>query len=97
MSAWIRNLRYALRTLKKAPSFALTTIALIGLGVGAVTTIFILVDHVLLRPLPYPSAERLFLVDNGSHSGPMVRSRACSNSSRAMLLNSSSCFSRWLM
>jgi putative ABC transport system permease protein len=73
MSAWMRNLRYALRTLRKTPAFALTTVILIGLGVGSVTTIFTLVDHVLLRPLQYPSAERLFLVENGSHSGPMVR------------------------
>ena len=70
MSAWIRNLRYALRTLRKSPSFAMTTVVLIGLGVGSVTTIFTLVDHVLLRPLPYPEADRLFLVENGSHSGP---------------------------
>jgi len=73
MSAWMRNLRYALRTLRKSPSFALTTVLLLGLGVGSVTTIFTLVDHVLLRPLPYPSADRLFLLENGSHSGPMVR------------------------
>lgn len=73
MSVWIRNLRYAVRTLKKSPSFTLTTIVLVGLGVGAVTTIFTLVDHVVLRPLPYPSAERLFLVDQGSHSGPTVQ------------------------
>lgn len=73
MSSWMKNLGYALRTLKKAPAFTFTTILLIGLGVGAVTTIFTLVDHVLLRPLPYPSADRLFLVENGSHSGPMVR------------------------
>jgi len=73
MSAWMKNVRYALRTLRRSPSFAFTTVVLIGLGVGAVTTIFTLVDHVLLRPLPYPSAERLFLVENGSHSGPTVR------------------------
>jgi len=73
MSAWIKNLRYAMRTLRKSPSFALTTVLLIGLGVGAVTSIFTLVDHVLLRPLPYPAAERLFLVENGSHSGPTAR------------------------
>ena len=73
MTSWIRNFRYALRTLRKTPSFAFTTVVLIGLGVGAVTTIFTLVDHVVLRPLPYPSADRLFLVENGSHSGPAVR------------------------
>ena len=73
MSAWLRNLKYAFRTLRKSPSFGLTTVELIGLGVGSVTTIFTLVDHVLLRPLPYPEADRLFLVENGSHSGPTVR------------------------
>lgn len=73
MSAWTGSLRYALRTLRKSPSFTLTTIVLLALGVGSATTIFTLVDHVLLRSLPYPSVERLFLVENGAHSGPMVR------------------------
>lgn len=73
MTAWLGDLRYALRTLRGTPSFTLTTIVLLGLGVGAVTTVFTLVDHVILRPLPYPSAERLFLVENGSHSGPTAR------------------------
>jgi predicted permease len=73
VTAWLGNLRFALRTLRKSPSFAVTTVILLGLGVGSVTTIFTLVDHVLLRPLPYPEANRLFLVENGSHSGPMVR------------------------
>jgi predicted permease len=39
--------------------------------VGSVTAIFTLVDHVLLRALPYPHAARLFEVQNGSHSGPV--------------------------
>lgn len=73
MTGWGKNVRYAVRTLRKAPSFTFTTIALIGLGVGAVTTIFTLVDHVLLRPLPYPAAERLITVENGSHSGLIYR------------------------
>jgi predicted permease len=73
MTAWMGNLRYALRTLRKSPSFAMTTVVLLALGVGSVTTIFTLADHVLLRPLPYPEADRLFLLENGDHSGPMVR------------------------
>jgi predicted permease len=48
-------------------------VILLGLGIGAVTTIFTVVDHVVLRPLPYPSAERLFLIENGSHSGTVFR------------------------
>jgi len=68
-----RNLRFVLRTLRKAPAFTFTTILLIGLGVGSVTTIFTLVDHVLLRPLPYPQAERLITVEEGSHSAILFR------------------------
>jgi len=68
-----RNLRFALRTLRKAPAFTFTSVLLVGLGVGAVTTIFTLVDHVLLRPLPYPAADRLVALENGSFPGPFFR------------------------
>lgn len=72
MGFW-RSLRYALRTLRKAPAFALTAILLVAVGVGSVTTIFTMVDHVLLRPLPYPHADRLVTLDNGAFSGPYYR------------------------
>jgi predicted permease len=72
MALW-RNFRFALRTLVKAPSFAITSALLVAIGVGGVTSIFTLVDHVLLRPLPYPNADRLVYVDGGSHSGPFFR------------------------
>ena len=68
-----RNLRFALRTLRKAPAFSLTSVLLVAVGVGAVTTIFTLVDHVLLRPLPYPEADRLVALDRGSYQGPLFR------------------------
>ena len=73
MNGWGRNFRLAVRTLRKAPAFTVTTMLLIGLGVGSVTTIFTLVDHVLLRPLPYPAADRLITVEMGSHSGTSYR------------------------
>ena len=69
MDGMLRHLRVAGRSLKKSPAFALTSITLIGLGVGAVTTIFTLFDHIMLRPLPYPDADRLVTVEMGSHSG----------------------------
>ncbi len=66
-----RQGRFSVRALLKAPAFTWSAVLLVGVGVGAVTTIFTLVDHVLLRPLPYPDADRLVLVENGSHSGPL--------------------------
>lgn len=69
MDAMIRHVRHGVRSLARTPSFALSAVLLLGLGVGSVTTIFTVVDHVLLRPLPYPEAERLFEVQNGAHTG----------------------------
>ncbi|MEZ4415342.1 MAG: ADOP family duplicated permease [Gemmatimonadota bacterium] len=71
MDRWTRNLRVALRSLARAPSFTWTVVLLLGLGVGAVTTIATIVDHVILRALPYPAADRLVYLEHGSHSGPL--------------------------
>jgi putative ABC transport system permease protein len=53
------DLRYAWRALWKSPATSLGAIFALALGLGATTTIFGLVNAVLLRPLPYPDAERL--------------------------------------
>jgi len=54
-----RDLAFALRTLRKHPAFTVTAIVTIGLGIGASTAIFSVVNAVLLRPLPYKDPERL--------------------------------------
>ena len=55
----IYDIRYALRAFGKSPAFFLTTIGTLGLGIGASTTIFSVVDTVVLRPLPYADASRI--------------------------------------
>lgn len=61
------------RSLVRSPGFVCSTVLLLGLGVGGVTTIFTLVDHVMLRALPHPSADRLVEVQDSylAHSGPL--------------------------
>jgi predicted permease len=51
--------RYAVRTLRRNPTFCTVAVLTIGIGVGATTSIFSIVDGVLLRSLPWPGAERL--------------------------------------
>src|SRR5262245_139654 len=54
-----RSLRHAARSLGRAPGFALTVVATLALGIGANTAVFSALDAVLLRPLPFPDADRL--------------------------------------
>jgi len=60
----MQDIRYALRSLRKQPIFALVAVATLTLGIGANTAIFSLLYQFLLRPLPYPDAGRLVFVWN---------------------------------
>jgi predicted permease len=64
-----RDTTYALRQLRRAPGFSVTVIATLAFGIGAATAMFAVVDHVLLRPLPYPHPERLVTVEEASLRG----------------------------
>ncbi len=58
----LNDLRYSLRLLIKAPAFSIIAIATLALGIGANTAIFSVVESALLRPLPFPAADRLVRV-----------------------------------
>jgi putative ABC transport system permease protein len=55
----LNDLRLALRTLPRTPAYAAAFILTLGLGIGANTAIFSVINGVLLRPLPYPDADRI--------------------------------------
>ena len=59
MNRIVNELRQAARSYRKRPGFALTALLLIDVSVGATTTIFSVVDGVMLRQLPYPDQARL--------------------------------------
>lgn len=62
MNRWLQDLRYALRTLRRNTSVSIVILASLGIGIGANSAIFSVVDALLLRPLPYPHANRLVAV-----------------------------------
>jgi len=63
------NLRLAFRQLIKNPAFSAVAIVTLALGIGANTAIFSIVNAVLLRPLPYPDADRIMVLNESSGPG----------------------------
>ena len=70
MEGWLSDIRFASRGLRRNPGFAWAAIVVLGLGIGASTAIFSVVDGVLLRPLPYPEPDRLVLLWQRAESDP---------------------------
>src|SRR5438477_2177204 len=65
----MNHFRFALRQLIKNPAFSAVAIATLALGIGANTAIFSIVNAVLLRPLPYPDADRIMVLNESSGPG----------------------------
>ncbi|HWC97819.1 MAG TPA: ABC transporter permease [Candidatus Sulfopaludibacter sp.] len=66
-----RDLRYALRTMRKSPLFVMVVVVTLGLGIGANTTVFTVINTFILNPLPVPDAGRLAavsLIEGGTTS-----------------------------
>jgi putative ABC transport system permease protein len=62
MNGILQDLRYGLRGLRKQPGFTILAVMALALGIGSVTTIFSVIDNVLLNPFPYADAKRVALI-----------------------------------
>ena len=72
MQTLIHDVIHTLRMLRRSPAFTFATIAALALGIGANTAIFSVVNAVMLRPVPFPDADRLvfFMTTSPQGSGP---------------------------
>jgi putative ABC transport system permease protein len=68
MRTFLQDVRYGARMLRKYPGSTAIAVIALGLGIASSTAIFSIVDHVLLRPLPFPKAEQILEVTQSERS-----------------------------
>ena len=71
MDALVQDVVFAWRMLRRSRALTATIILTLGLGIGAVTVIFTAVNGIILRPLPYPEADRLVAIFEGGRDDPL--------------------------
>lgn len=69
MNTFLHDVRYSLRLLAKNPGFTIVAALTLALGIGANTAIFSVINSVLLRPIPYPHAERIMVLNESTGPG----------------------------
>jgi predicted permease len=70
LDAFLLDLRYGLRQLRKSPAFAVTAVLTLALGIGGMTAVFSVVEAVLLRPLPFKDSGQLLSLHEGVREDP---------------------------
>jgi len=69
MESLRQDMRYALRGFRREPAVAIIAVAILALGIGANTAVFSIVNPLVLRPLPFPDADRLVWIANTGTTG----------------------------
>src|SRR5690348_4618290 len=62
METWLQDIAHTVRLLRRSPAFAAAAILSLAIGIGANTAVFSVANAVLLRPLPYPDADRIAIL-----------------------------------